>query len=94
VAGRTRAGRAAVEADDVLLDSVLRRLEILADAAGRLSPALQARHPDIPWARVVGFRNWLAHGYRDLNLDLVWEVIEADLPRMRAAVEAEMAGES
>jgi uncharacterized protein with HEPN domain len=70
---------------------VLRRLEILADAAGHLSGELRARHPEVEWRRINDFRNVLAHAYMEIQLDLVWSVIEDDLPALKVVVDAELA---
>lgn len=71
-------------------DAVLRRLETLADAAAQLSERLTARHPNIPWREVVGFRNVLAHGYLGVDPDLVWQVVTRDLAPLRSAVDEEL----
>jgi uncharacterized protein with HEPN domain len=75
--------------NQLIQDAVLRRLETLADAASHLSDKLKARHPEIPWRQVADFRNVLAHGYADIRLDRVWQVIVADLPALKAAVDEE-----
>ncbi len=49
------------------------------EAAGRLSPALR-EDSTVPWARVIAFRNRLIHGYWSIDLHLVWDVIENELP--------------
>jgi uncharacterized protein with HEPN domain len=71
-------------------DAVLRRLEILADAAGHLSGELKARHPEIAWRKINDFRNVLAHAYMEVDLDLVWSAIEDDLPALKVVVDAEL----
>ena len=91
---RTRSGREAFLADVDIQDAVLWRLETLAEATGRLSDAVQDRHPEIRWRAVYGFRNIAAHGYLDLRLDLVWEIVEQHLPALKAAVDAELRGPS
>jgi uncharacterized protein with HEPN domain len=68
IEGYTREGRDTFLSQNVLQDAVLRRLETLADAAGHLSPALQDRHPHIPWRDISGFRNVAAHGYLELDV--------------------------
>ncbi len=70
-------------------DAVLRRLETLADASGRLSETLRRRHPEIPWARVAAFRNVLAHGYLTVRRSRVDEIIEHDLPVLKQVVDQE-----
>jgi uncharacterized protein with HEPN domain len=71
-------------------DAVLRRMETLADAASHLSDALKARHRHIPWRRIGDFRNVLAHGYSDIDLDRVWRAIVDDLPGLQAVVAEEL----
>ena len=91
---RTRSGRGAFLADIDTQDAVLWRLQTLAEATGRLSDAVKDHHPTIRWRAVYGFRNIAAHGYLDLRLDLVWEIIEHHLPALKAAVDAELRGPS
>jgi uncharacterized protein with HEPN domain len=77
--------------DDVdMQDAVLWRLETLAEATNRLSPETKARHPEIRWRAMYGFRNIAAHGYMDLQIDRVWEIIEDHLPLLKHAVQDEL----
>lgn len=71
----------------MIQDAVARNLEIIGEAASKLS--LQARDdlPEIPWRRVIGLRNVLAHAYASIDWDLLWSVIERDLPGLLKAVE-------
>ena len=82
--------RATFDRSAIVQDAVLRRLETLADASNKLSDPLKARHPEIPWRRVYGFRNIAAHAYEDLQLHWVWEIVEDYLPVLKAAIEAEL----
>jgi uncharacterized protein with HEPN domain len=87
---RTRNGREAFLRDFDIQDAVLWRLETLAEATGKLSPELKDRHPDIRWRAIYGFRNIAAHGYLELRLDRVWEIVELHLPMLKAVVEEEL----
>ncbi len=87
-------GREAFENELLVQDAVLRRLETLAEAAGRLSPDTKERHPEIPWREVYGFRNVAAHAYLDLHLERTWEIIERYLPALLSAVQAELSSAS
>jgi uncharacterized protein with HEPN domain len=69
-------------------DAVIRNLEIIGEAASRVSPALQAAHPDLPWEQMRGLRNRLAHAYFDVDLTIVWDVVERELPELGARVAA------
>jgi uncharacterized protein with HEPN domain len=60
------------------------------EAAGHLSDALKARHPQVPWRQITAFRNILAHAYVDIRLDRVWEVISVDLRGLRTVAASEL----
>ncbi len=87
---RSVGGREAFFDSDVLQDAVIRRLETLADASQHLSAALKQRHPEIPWRTIVDFCNRVAHGYLNIDLERVWDVIEGDLPPLKGVVEQEL----
>ena len=62
--------------------AITRCIEIIGEAAARISPETKARRPEIPWTSIVGARNWLIHAYFDINLDRVWDTITVDLPKL------------
>ena len=75
--------------DDVVRQAAtLRWLEIIGEAANRVSAELKAAHPEIPWRGVVATRNLVAHGYDQVKLDIVWNVIRDDLPTLRQQIAA------
>ena len=79
-------GREAFMRERIVQDAVIRNFEIIGEAAGRLSP--QSRAPsEAAWRKVVAFRNRLIHGYWSVDLVLVWNVIENDLPVLKAEVD-------
>jgi uncharacterized protein with HEPN domain len=84
--GRTR--RPGFLRNALLQDAVIRNIEIVGEAAGRLSAELTAAHAGIPWREIVGMRHRLIHGYLEVNLDTVWEVVERDLPALEASLRA------
>jgi len=79
--------RADLEKDEMLALSLVRLLEIIGEAAGDISEEYRAKHPDIPWKKMVGLRNRLIHGYFDIDLDIVWDTVMGDLPPLIAALE-------
>jgi len=87
---RTQAGRDTFLDDVDVQDAVLWRLEAHAEATNRVTPESKARHSQIPWRAIYGFRNIAAHGYLDLHIDRVWEIVEVHLPALKAAIEAEL----
>ena len=80
-----------LDQDDVLVLALTRLLEITGEAAKYVSPAVQERHGAIPWREISGTRDRLIHGYFDVDLDIVWEIVSVDLPqllpRLREALE-------
>lgn len=79
--------REAFDASDLLRDAVVRRLEIIGEAAARISADTLAIHPVIPWREIVGMRNRLVHEYFQVDTDVVWEVVQHDLPKLIAQLE-------
>lgn len=60
-------------------DAVLRRLEIIGEAASRLSPETQALFPDLPFRSMRGMRNIIAHDYGEVDIELVWKTGSSDM---------------
>lgn len=73
-------GRKAFDADELIQVYVLHYLQILGEAAYKISPAFQESHPEIPWKVIQGMRHILVHDYFQVDLKVVWGVVERDLP--------------
>jgi uncharacterized protein with HEPN domain len=61
-------------------------LEIIGEAANRMPEAFRLAHPEIPWGEIIGMRNRMIHGYRDVRLSIVWDVLHHDLPELIAQI--------
>lgn len=61
-----------------------RLIEIVGEAAAKISPEIQAKYPSIPWSQIIGMRNRLIHGYDAVDLDVLWDTLEVDLPSLIA----------
>ena len=72
--------RADLESDELLALGLVRLLEIVGEAATRVTQTTRDRHTAVPWAQVVGMRNRLIHGYDVIDLDVLWQTITEDLP--------------
>ena len=70
-------------------DATLRNLQTMSEATQRLSDAAKLTQPEVEWSKIGAFRNVLVHNYLGIDLELVWKVIENDLPELNRAV-AEM----
>ena len=69
-----------------LQDAVLRNLQTMSESTQQLSDAIKAAHPEIEWRRISAFRNVLVHNYLGIDLEIVWEVVCRDLPKLKEAV--------
>lgn len=65
--------------DERTQDAVFRSLEIIGEAAGNVSEVTQNECPDMPWARIVSFRNRLVHGHFEISLDIVWQIATTEV---------------
>lgn len=74
--------RSDLESDRKLSLSIVRLLEIIGEAAGRISDDLRQTHSLLPWDVIVGMRNRLIHAYFEVDLDIVWETVKRDIPTL------------
>lgn len=77
--------RAQLDHDRMLVLAVVKALEIIGEAASKISPAAREATPNVPWQAIIGMRNRLIHGYFDINLDIVWTTVTDELPPPPAA---------
>ena len=68
-------------------DAVVRQLEIIGEAAANLTPDLKEDNPHVEWQLATSARNRLIHGYFDVDPDVVWDIVENDLPVLQIQVE-------
>ena len=84
-------GRDYFFADPKTQDAVIRNIEIIGEATKSLTDELKAAHPDIAWKQIAGMRDTLIHRYFGVKLELVWQVVERDLPKFKDRVDAILA---
>ncbi len=77
---------AAFRASRLHQNAVIRSLEVIGEAAGKVSPDACARHPEIQWREITGMRHRLIHGYAEVRLDVVWTVLHSSLPPLLKAL--------
>lgn len=79
-------GKEAFSSQRLIQDAVIRNFEIIGEAASKLSPEIRAASPT-PWKKIIAFRNRLIHAYWGVDLVLVWDVVDTELPPLRREVE-------
>ena len=80
-------GRKDLDTDLQLTLALTRLVEIVGEAAKNVSDEERKRHPEVPWRAIAGTRDRLAHGYFDVDLDQLWQVVSADLPALVRVLE-------
>ena len=69
-------------------DGVIRQLEIIGEASRNLSDEFRTRSPEIPWSQIISLRNRLIHAYFEVNLGIIWDIIQNDLPPLEQTINA------
>jgi len=77
---------ASFRSDRKTVDAVVRNLEVLGEAAKRVSPAVRDQAPSIPWREIAGMRDVLIHDYFGIDLDIVCDVVFAKVPGLESAL--------
>jgi uncharacterized protein with HEPN domain len=86
IAAYCACGREVFMADRMRQDATLRKLEIVGQAVKNLSEQTKSRQPETPWKPIAGLRDKVIHDYFGVNLDIVWAVVEQDLPVLRVTI--------
>ncbi len=89
VSGRSRGD---VDTDRMLQLALTRLLEMIGEAANRVTVPGRARYRDIPWQNIINTRNRIVHAYDTVNYDTVWKIIKEELPVLIAALESALPG--
>jgi uncharacterized protein with HEPN domain len=64
-------------------DAVIRRLEIIGEAAKNLDEDFRNKYPNMPWKKITGLRDVIAHEYFGVKLERIWEIVKTDLPELK-----------
>jgi len=80
--------------DRMLRGAVERHIEIIGEAARRVSDGLKEAHPEIPWRSIIGQRNILAHEYGEVRHETIWNVTTNRIPELIAAIQNIMPGKT
>jgi len=77
----------------ILFNAVCRNLEIIGEVSRKIGPEFRAANPEVPWREMNALRNVLIHNYEGADPDLVWAIVERDIPPLLAAVRRLALGE-
>ncbi len=74
--------------DEMVVDAVIRNIEIIGEAARNIPEDVREEYPDVPWRRMIGLRNIAVHEYFGVDLSIVWEITTKNLPETRPMIAA------
>ena len=80
-------GREEFEKQELIQTWIIHHLLILGEAAAALSDSFREEHHDIAWSKIIGMRNVLVHQYFGIDFDVIWSVVEDDLPELQRYIE-------
>jgi uncharacterized protein with HEPN domain len=81
-------GQHRFEQDELLQTWMVHHIQIIGEAARKLSDSVRKAHPEIPWPQIITMRNVLVHDYFGIDLQEVWMVVERDIPTLKPKIEA------
>lgn len=74
--------------DEMVLDAVVRNIEIIGEAALQMPLETKKIHPEIPWVKITGMRNKIVHEYFGVDVEILWQTIKEDLPKLKRQIES------
>jgi len=75
------------EKNELIVDAVIRNLEVMGEASRNIPEDIRNKHIDIPWKRMIGLRNIATHEYFGIDLSIIWEIITVNLPETKPKIE-------
>ncbi len=85
--------RADLDTDRLLNLALVRLLEIVGEAASRVSACIRDRYFEVPWVQIISLRNRLIHGYDSVDFDILWAILTTDLPTLIPSLDAILAND-
>lgn len=80
--------RSELDSDQMLLFALVRAVEVIGEAASRVSPETRERAPSVPWADVVAMRHRLVHAYFEIDRTIMWNTVTKEIPSLLAQLRA------
>jgi uncharacterized protein with HEPN domain len=81
-------GREAFEENELIQTWFVQHLQIIGEASRVLSADIRDENPEVSWSQMIGMRNILTHNYFEIDLDIVWLVVEREFPKLKPQIEA------
>lgn len=82
----SRQGKLLFDDEELIQNWILHHLQIIGEALSKISPNTKDENPEIPWKKIKGMRNILVHDYFGIDTEIVWNVIENELPNLKIEI--------
>ncbi len=76
--------------NSMMQDAVIRNIQVIGEATRAVSDGFKQAHPEIPWREIAGTRNLVVHEYFRVDLQIIWDAVNEDLVRLKAAIQAHL----
>lgn len=80
-------GKQNFEQNELVQVWMTQNLQIIGEASRALSAEFREEHPEIPWSQIIGMRNILVHNYFEIDVEIVWSVLEQNLPELKSKIQ-------
>ncbi len=75
------------ETDQMRIDAVIRNLQIIGEAVKKLPDSIRDRYPNIAWQEIAGLRNRVTHVYFNVDINIIWDVVQSELPLLQTQIQ-------
>lgn len=79
--------RSQFESDRMRFDAVVRNLEVIGEAVKRVPNPIRENYPSVAWRKIAGLRDRLIHAYFDIDINIIWDVVQSELPILKSEVQ-------
>jgi uncharacterized protein with HEPN domain len=73
--------------DRMVQDATIRRLEVIGESAKNIQQNVKEKYPEVEWKKIVGTRDRIIHAYFITDLDIIWNIIKRDIPKLKKQIE-------
>lgn len=79
--------RGEFEADQMRIDAIIRNLQIIGEAVKKIPNSIQKDYPSTPWQEIAGLRDRVTHVYFDVDINIIWDVVQFELPALKTQIQ-------